>query len=48
LCILLADCMSEPVGEGLPRSNHEATLLATEVAFGWVSSSTHFAKSLQL
>jgi ureidoacrylate peracid hydrolase len=46
LCVLLADCMSEPVGHGLPRSNHEATLLATEVAFGWVSSSTHFVKSL--
>jgi ureidoacrylate peracid hydrolase len=48
LCVLLADCMSEPIGYGLPRSNHEATLQATEVAFGWVSSSSHFAKSLRV
>jgi ureidoacrylate peracid hydrolase len=34
LCVLLADCMSEPMRYGLPRSNHEATLLAAEVAFG--------------
>jgi len=24
LCVLLADCMSEPIGYGLPRSNHGA------------------------
>lgn len=48
LCVLLDDCMSEPMGYGLPRSNHEATLQATEVAFGWVSSSSHFAKSLRV
>jgi ureidoacrylate peracid hydrolase len=24
LCVLLADCMSEPIGHGLPRSNHDA------------------------
>jgi ureidoacrylate peracid hydrolase len=24
-CVLLADCMGEPIGHGLPRSNHEAS-----------------------
>ena len=48
LCVLLADCMSEPIGYGLPRSNHEATLLAMELAFGWVSSSKHLAKALHV
>ena len=38
-CLLLADCTGEPIGEGLPRSNHEASLLVTQVAFGWVSES---------
>ena len=46
LCALLADCMSEPIGYGLPRSNHDASLLAIEVLLGWVSNSDHFAKAL--
>lgn len=47
LPILLADCMSEPIGYGLPRSNHDASLLATEVLLGWVSGSAQFVKALQ-
>lgn len=46
LCVLLADCMSEPIGHDLLRSNHEASLLAIEVLFGWVSESGHFSKAL--
>lgn len=44
LCVLLADCMSEPIGSGLPRSNHDASLLAVEVLLGWVSGSDQFIK----
>ncbi len=47
LCVLLADCMSEPIGDGLPRSNHDATLLSTEVLLGWVSTSAELIKALQ-
>jgi ureidoacrylate peracid hydrolase len=47
LCVLLADCMSEPIGHGLPRSNHDASLLSTEVSLGWVSDSERFLKALQ-
>ena len=47
LCVLLADCMSEPIGQGLLRSNHEATLLSTEVLLGWVSSSAELIKALE-
>lgn len=47
LCVLLSDCMSEPIGHGLPRSNHDASLLSTEVLFGWVSDSDHFLKAMQ-
>lgn len=47
LCVLLADCMSEPIGDGFDRSNHDATLLSTEVLFGWVSHSRHFTQTLQ-
>jgi ureidoacrylate peracid hydrolase len=46
LPILLADCMSEPIGENFARSNHEASLLSAEVILGWVSSSEHFIAAL--
>ena len=45
-CLLLADCTAEPVGHGLPRSNHEATLLLVELAFGWVSDSAALVQAL--
>jgi ureidoacrylate peracid hydrolase len=47
LCVLLADCMSEPIGQGLPRSNHEASLLTAEVLLGWVSDSERFLRAFQ-
>jgi ureidoacrylate peracid hydrolase len=46
LCVLLADCMSEPIGYDQPRSNHEASLLTVQALFGWVSGSDEFIKSL--
>jgi ureidoacrylate peracid hydrolase len=46
LPVLLADCMSEPIGDGLPRSNHEASLLAAEILFGWVSDSSRFIQAV--
>jgi len=45
-CLLLADCTAEPVGNGLSRSNHEATLLLVELAFGWVSDSAALVQAL--
>jgi ureidoacrylate peracid hydrolase len=46
LCVLLKDCMSEPIGHDLPRTNHEASLLNVEVLFGWVSDSDQLIKAL--
>ena len=43
--VLLADCTGEPIGYGLPRSNHEASLLTVQVLLGWVSSSDEFLKA---
>ncbi|GAC1627165.1 MAG: pyrimidine utilization protein B [Candidatus Acidiferrum sp.] len=45
-CVLLADCMGEPIGYGLPRSNHDASLLVVQTLFGWVSDSDQFVKTL--
>ena len=38
-CVLLTDCMGEPVGHQFVRSNHEASLLVIQALFGWVSRS---------
>jgi ureidoacrylate peracid hydrolase len=46
LCVLLSDCMSEPIGHDLPRTNHDASLLNVEVLLGWVSDSQNFIKAL--
>lgn len=46
-CLLLSDCTAEPIGAGLPRSNHDASLLVLQVLFGWVSESAEFTKALE-
>lgn len=45
-CLLLEDCTGEPIGFGLARSNHEASLLTIQLLFGWVSSSEQFVAAL--
>ena len=47
LPVLLADCTAEPIGYGLLRSNHEASLLTNQVLFGWISNSNDFIKGLE-
>jgi hypothetical protein len=46
-CLLLADCTAEPIGEGLPRSDRDASLLVIGVLFGWVSESAALITALQ-
>lgn len=46
-CLLLEDCTAEPIGEGLARSNHEASLLVIETLFGWVSTSAELTEALE-
>jgi ureidoacrylate peracid hydrolase len=45
-CVVLEDCTAEPIGAGLPQSNHEASLLSIQLLFGWVSDSGRFAEAL--
>jgi ureidoacrylate peracid hydrolase len=47
LCLLLADCAAEPIGQELARSNHEASLLVAELMFGWVSKSAALIEALE-
>ena len=46
-CLLLADCTAEPIGYGLARSNHDASLLVVQVLLGWVSDSTRLITALE-
>jgi ureidoacrylate peracid hydrolase len=47
VCVLLEDCMAEPIGNGMVRSNHDASLLSTEVLLGWVADSERLARSIK-
>jgi len=46
-CVLLADCVGEPIGNELPRSNHEASVLTIQTVLGWVSDSERFESALR-
>ena len=49
-CLLLEDCMAEPignVGNDSAGSNHEASLLVVRALFGWVSRSDRFIDALE-
>ncbi len=46
-CLLLEDCTAEPIGDGLTRSNHDASLLLIEALFGWVSNSADLIEALE-
>jgi ureidoacrylate peracid hydrolase len=46
-CVLLSDCMAEPIGQDFSRSNHDATLLLMQALFGWVSESDKFIKAVE-
>jgi ureidoacrylate peracid hydrolase len=46
-CLVLADCVAEVIGNDLPRSNHEASLLLIQMRFGWVTQSEHLLKKLK-
>jgi ureidoacrylate peracid hydrolase len=49
-CLLLEDCMAEPIGNvdnNSARSNHEASLLVIRALFGWVSRSDEFIVALE-
>jgi ureidoacrylate peracid hydrolase len=45
-CLVLSDCVAEPIGNDLPRSNHEASLLVIRTSFGWVSDSPALLEAL--
>ena len=45
-CLVLEDCTAEPIGAGLSRSNHEASLLVIQTLFGWVSDSEALLRAL--
>ena len=47
LSIVLEDCTGEPIGYGLSRSNHDASILNIQACFGWISSSHDFVNAFK-
>jgi ureidoacrylate peracid hydrolase len=47
-CLLLADCVGEPIGSEFPRTNHEASILTVKTLLGWVSDSERFETALRI
>lgn len=44
-CILLEDCVAEPIGAHLPAGNHDATLRLVELLYGWITTSRAVAQA---
>ena len=42
-CLIVEDCVAEPIGADLPRTNHEASLLVLQTLFGSVTDSKSVA-----
>jgi ureidoacrylate peracid hydrolase len=45
-CIVVEDCVAEPIGADLERSNHDASLLTLQVLFASISSSESLTSGL--
>jgi ureidoacrylate peracid hydrolase len=45
-CLLVEDCMAEPIGAGQPTSNHDASLLAMQILFGSITDSSAVLRAL--
>jgi ureidoacrylate peracid hydrolase len=45
-CLLLEDCMAEPIGAGLPWTNHQASLQVVEILFGSTTDSAAFLHAI--
>lgn len=46
-CLLLEDCMAEPIAADAPRSNHEASLLTMQLLFAWIADSTSLLAAVE-
>jgi ureidoacrylate peracid hydrolase len=45
-CLLLEDCMAEPIGAELSRGNHDASLLVFEILFASIANSDAFRDAI--
>ena len=46
-CIVVEDAVAEPIGAGLARSNHEASMLTMELLFAWITNSEQIVDALR-
>jgi ureidoacrylate peracid hydrolase len=46
-CLILEDCVAEPIARNASRTNHEASLLTFELLLGWVGNSRELVAALE-
>lgn len=45
-CLVVEDCIAEPIAADAPRTNHEASLLVLELLFAWITDSASVIAAL--
>jgi ureidoacrylate peracid hydrolase len=45
-CLVVEDCVAEPIAANAPRSNHDASLHVLELLFAWITSSGSVVEAL--
>ena len=45
-CVVIEDCVAEPIGETLDRTNHDATLLTLEILFASIARASSVISAL--
>jgi ureidoacrylate peracid hydrolase len=47
-CLIVEDCIAEPIGSDLPRTNHDASLIVLELLFAWITNCAGVTDALRL
>jgi len=47
-CLVVEDCIAEPIGSDLPRTNQDASLIVLELLFAWITNSAGVTEALRM
>jgi ureidoacrylate peracid hydrolase len=47
-CLVVEDCIAEPIGSDLPRTNQDASLIVLELLFAWITNSVGVTEALRM
>jgi ureidoacrylate peracid hydrolase len=46
-CLVVEDCIAEPIGSDLPLTNQDASLIVLELLFAWITNSAGVTDALR-